>query len=354
MNSLQINLLSLQRCVPIGILLFILLNISNVYAEPECYLSKELPIAGLNCWFKTNSERLVEEKRITEKAELHFNNMVAYMNQNLTQNAEIRLKFKAWLKLIWVKKIIFLLKDIDKVLNSISSNKSIETIIENQLTGIDQFVLHALQQYAQVANDSQKVKLNKYLSFKLDNLRQKFRQKISQFLDESEYFKKRISCNIETTLAPISQNRQLKNKDFATKTAPFSLDITSMATGTPLPIASAEGELVIEAKKEEEVNHFKLVAEPIFCYKQLGLKAPPETWEHSTIYALKKCKILSSLTPQTPTQRILNVYVDLKAWAAKMACIQHGAGYQATQHYLWDWLEFGYLYNLWYNYHLFH
>ena len=35
----------------------------------------------------------------------------------------------------------------------------------------------------------------------------------------------------------------------------------------------------------------------------------------------KKCKILSSLTPQTPTQR----YVDLKVWAAKMACIQHGA-----------------------------
>jgi hypothetical protein len=347
---------SLQQSIAISLFvtMIILSNISYVHAESDCSLSIEVPIAGLNCWFKTDIERLVREssqKYISKEAELHFGKMVDYMAQTLPKTAKFRQEFKAMLKSLFEKKIIFLLKDIDKVLNSITLNKSIEAIIEDELTRVDRLILNTFQQYNQVANDpNQKIKLHKNRSIELDRLRQKFRQEISRFLDESKYFSKRVNCAVEATLDPISQNRQLRNKDFSAKMAPFSLDITSMATGTPLPIASAKGNLVIESKKEEEAPHLKSIAEPIFCYQQLGLKAPPETWEYSTVYDLKKCKILNTLTPETPTKRILNVYVDLKAWAAKIACIQHGAGYHATQHYIWDWLEFGYLYNLWYHY----
>ncbi len=347
---------SFQQYIAISLFvtMIILSNISYVHAELECSLSLEVPIAGLNCGFKTNIERGVAEssqKDISKEAELHFGKMVDDMAQSLVKTAKFRQDFKAMLKSLFEKKIIFLLKDIDKVLNSIALSKPIEAIIENELTKIDRLILNAFQQYNQLANDpNQTTKLNKNLSIQLDSLRKKFRQEISHFLDESKYFSKRVNCTLEATLAPISQNRLLRNRDFSAKVAPFSLEITSIATGTPLPIASAKGNLVIESKKDEDETPFKSIAEPIVCYQQLGLQAPPETWEYSTIYDLKKCKILKTLTPETPTKRILNVYIDLKAWAAKMACIQHGAGYHATQHYIWDLLDFVYLYNLWYYY----
>jgi len=350
---------SLQQYIAISLFftMIILANISYVHAEQECSLSVEVPIAGLSCWFKTDAERLVSEsskKYLNKEAELHFGKMIDYMAQSLVKTAKFKPEFKAMLKSLFNQKIIFLLKDIDKVLNSITSSKSIEAIIENELTQVDQVILNALRQYNQANDPNQKTKLNKYLHIQLDSLRQKFRQEISHFLDESKYFSKRVNCTVEATLATISQNRQLRKKrDFPAKNAPFSLEISSITTGPAIPIASVTGDVVIESKeiesnKDEDTTHFESITEPIFCYKQLGLKAPPETWEYSTVYDLKKCKILNTLTPQTPTKRILNVYVDLKAWAAKMACIQHGAGHHATQHYIWDWLEFGYLYNLWY------
>lgn len=344
---------SLQQYIVISLFLTVIIcpNISYAHARLECSLSIEVPIAGFNCWFKTDIEKLVGEsskKSISQEAELHFGLMVDYMAQTLVKTPKFRQEFKTMLKSLFEKKIIFLLKDIEKVLNSLTLSKSIEAIIENELARVDQLILNTFQQYNQVANDlNQKTKFTKNLSIQLDSLRQQFRQEISHFLDEYQYFRKRVNCTVEATLAPITQNRLLKNSEFSAKIAPFSLEITSMATGTPLPIASAKGNFVIESKKDEDATHFKSIAEPIFCYQQLGLKAPPETWEYSTIYDLKKCKILNTLTPKTPIKRILNVYVDLKAWAAKMACIQQGAGYHATHHYIWDWLEFGYLYNLW-------
>ncbi|MDM8564079.1 hypothetical protein QUF74_00325 [Candidatus Halobeggiatoa sp. HSG11] len=316
----------------------------------ECSISKNFSIIGLNCWFNSYVESSELSKQyITKKIELHFGNMTNDMVKKLPQETELKQKLKVTLKSLFKHKIIFLLKDIDKVLNSIILDSPLKTIIGNKLIQIDQVILNIFQQHNKSSINTD---LNKYFYIRLDDLRKDFRLKIANFLDDSKYFSELITCKIETTFAPITQNKKLVNKNFSAKTAPFNLEISSIAVGgpAPVPIASATGNVTIEDNKNERSSNLDSVAEPIFCYQQLGLKSPPETWEYSTIYDLKKCKVLNSLTPQTPIKQILNVYVDLKAWAANMVCIQRGAGYHATQHYVWDWLEFGYLYNLWYIY----
>jgi len=334
-----------QKCIAITLLIFIIANVPYVHAK--CYISTKLPIAGLNCWFNNDVEGLVDESfQMSVNAEVHFNLMLHHMTQDLVNTVEFKQEFKTALELMFKQKIIFLLKDIDKVLNSITLTKPIKDIIKHSLAKVDQVILTTFHQYTE-----SKQQLNKHSYFQLDDIHHKFRQNISRFLDESKYFSERVNCTIEATVAPISQNRQLITKKIPAKIAPFSLEVTSITTGGPLlpiPLASAQGNIVIESRPDENATNFDSVAEPLFCYQQLGLETPPETWEYSTIYDLKKCSILNTLTPQTPLKRILNVYLDLKAWAAKMACVQYGAGRHATQHYIWDWLEFGYLYNLWY------
>jgi hypothetical protein len=102
--------------------------------------------------------------------------------------------------------------------------------------------------------------------------------------------------------------------------------------------------------KKEPKPHKSVPSELVACYQQLGLKEPPESFQYSTIYDLKKCKVLRTLTSETPVRQILNVYVELKAQSARMACLQRGAGHHATLHYTWDWLEFGAWYDFWYAY----
>ncbi|MDM8559144.1 hypothetical protein [Candidatus Parabeggiatoa sp. HSG14] len=82
------------------------------------------------------------------------------------------------------------------------------------------------------------------------------------------------------------------------------------------------------------------------CYQQLGVtKEALEGFEYSTIYDLKKCKLLNTLTPQTPTRRIQNVYWDLHMFAKRVACIQRN-----PTHFMWDWMAFESLYHFWSTY----
>lgn len=80
------------------------------------------------------------------------------------------------------------------------------------------------------------------------------------------------------------------------------------------------------------------------CYQQLGVTAL-EGFEYSTIYDLKKCKVLNTLTPQTPVRRIQNVYWDLHMFAKRVGCIQRN-----PSHFMWDWLAFESLYHFWATY----
>ena len=138
----------------------IILNISYAHAEMKCSISKNFSITGLNCWFKSYVESSdFSKQHITKKIELHFGKMTNDMVKKLPQESEFKLKVA--LKSLFEHKIIFLLKDIDKVLNSITFDSSLKTIIEDELIKIDQVILNVFQQYNKVNTN-----LNKYVYVK--------------------------------------------------------------------------------------------------------------------------------------------------------------------------------------------
>jgi len=162
---------------------------------------------------------------------------------------------------------------------------------------------------------------------KLENFHKDFRTDVNQFFDRTEYLIDKVDCQAQGTLEKIRLDMETTGKQLAEKIDEL------------LP-------------KWWHLNIFSKPAEPapaLACYRQLGLKTPPKPFQYSTIYDLKKCEVLNSLTPETPIRQILNVYLDLKALAARMACVQRSAGEQAILHYTWDWLEFGHQYDLWYS-----
>jgi DNA anti-recombination protein RmuC len=163
----------------------------------------------------------------------------------------------------------------------------------------------------------------------LDELRKNFHTDVNLFFDRTEYIINTVDCKVEGTLEKLRQDMQSTGKEIA-KELKASLPKLSFSFTKTV------------SKPHQSVSS-KLVA----CYQQLGLKEPPEPFQYSTIYDIKKCKVLRTLTLETPLRQILNVYVDLKAQAARMACLQRGAGHHATLHYTWDWLEFGYWYDFW-------
>jgi len=338
----------------------------------------------------------IEKHKKANKTLVEAFNTVDWQTYTQQTADRFRQELKAAMEMLFDNKIRPLLKDIDKVIKSNTRIESLDTIIQDELKQLDQIILTTFQQYHQIANDTikkihteiithtikqanefrhQKIahikteiiahatntfqknvdetidkiepQLIRHAVIQLDNLRQEFRQKVGYFFEQTKYFINTVDCNVEGMLEEFRQYVQRLDQDLSLKVAPFSLDINM--TGSPFPVASVQGNVSIEPQKDD--TPLKLKSNLFFCYQKLGLNSLPEPWEYSTIYELQTCKVLRTLTPETPIKRILNVYIDLKAWAAKMACVQGGANHHATQHYIWDWLEFGYLYNLWYAYY---
>ena len=156
----------------------------------------------------------------------------------------------------------------------------------------------------------------------LEKLRQAFRNDVEHVFDRTEYLVKLVDCTEEKVRIDM-ENTFKKTADYLLKKCPITIC----------------NSLTMPAKEPT----------PEICYKELGLKKLPQSWEYSTLYDLNKCDALRSLTPQSPVRRILNVYLDLQAFAARMACIQRGAP-QAKQHYMQDLEEFGKQYDFWYSY----
>ncbi|MDM8569605.1 hypothetical protein QUF50_08875 [Thiotrichales bacterium HSG1] len=168
-----------MRIFQLLIIIVIFFNISYVYAESECVISHKLPIAGLNCWFKSDIKKIVNnstKQYMTKEAEFYFGKII----NNLMKNTEFQPEFRTVLKSLFEGKIIFLFKDVDKIINSIKLDKPLKNIIENSLIEIDQIILHAVQQHSAQ-------NLSRYLNIQIDNIRQKFRQNISYLLDDRTY-----------------------------------------------------------------------------------------------------------------------------------------------------------------------
>lgn len=60
--------------------------------------------------------------------------------------------------------------------------------------------------------------------------------------------------------------------------------------------------------------------------KCLSMAGPPEDykpqrWEYTRVYEIAKCEALSSIDEHTPVDRIVGVYIDLKAFLERIRCI---------------------------------
>jgi len=189
------------------------------------------------------------------------------------------------------------------------------------------YAAHTVQKVTDDTVKKVKTQLIDHTFTKLDDFRKTFRTDVNRFFDRTEYIINMVDCKVAGTLEKF-------RLDMGTLGKTLAQDIKDS-----LPKWSS----LLQKKTSQEVTPV------VRCYQQLGLKKPPEAFQYSTIYDLKKCEVLNTLTPQTPIRQILNVYLDLKALAARMACVQRSAGEQAILHYTWDWLEFGYQYDFWYS-----
>lgn len=257
----------------------------------------------------------------------------------------VREEFEKAMNSLFDDKIAPLLKDIDLVMKN--RLEQADNIAEARLTQFDNTVKARLEQIDQVIQTAFdrfekttdrtiaqiKTDIIDHATAQLDHLRRNFRADVDHFFDRTEYLINTVDCKVEGMVEKIRMDMQTTGKELAQELK---------ASLPSLPSFSLFS--LIRRKQPSE----SIPSELVVCYQELGLTAPPESFEYSTIYELKKCKVLKTLTPATPIRRILNVYLDLKAWAARMACVQRGAGHHATLHYTWDWLEFGHRYDIWY------
>jgi len=270
--------------------------------------------------------------------------------------AGLRKEFEATMDKLFAEKIRPLLREIDMVLanrleqaDKIAENrlKQLDGIIEARLKQVDALIQSTFDQFrvtvdytitkvrtdlidytfskASEWRDETIAKIRKDLldhSFaELEKLRQAFRNDVEHVFDRTEYLVKLVDCTEEKVRIDMENTKKIAD-ELLKKCPPLIC-----------------GESKTSAKEST----------PEICYEELNLKKPPQSWEYSTLYDLNKCDALRSLTPQSPVRRILNVYLDLQAFAARMACIQRGAP-QAKQHYMQDLEEFGKQYDFWYSY----
>lgn len=248
------------------------------------------------------------------------------------------------------EKITPLVKDINKLLKA--RIEQVDKLVEKRLQQIDAMIEKTFHQFQAVADKTiEKIKLdlidNTFTQFnqaiektkmdiidntffQLNELRSNFRTDVDHFFNRTEYLIDKVDCKVEGTLEKLRQDLQSTGKEIAQELQKSLPNFSLLATKKP--------------------NKPAIPSELVACYQQLGLNAPPEPFEYSTIYDLKKCKVLRTIKSDTPVRRILNIYIDLQAFAARMACVQRGAGHRATLHYTWDWIEFGYQYDFWHAY----
>ncbi len=166
----------------------------------------------------------------------------------------------------------------------------------------------------------------------LKQVRGQFRQDVDYFFDRTENLMVLLDCTEEKIRLDLERTREeldkLGDKYLKEFKASFSgvSSLISFGQKTAKPVESTNS-----------------TAADFGCYEQLGISAESlEGFEYSTIYDIKKCKVLSTLNPQTPLRRVMNVYWDLHIFAKRVACIQ-----QNPNHFMWDWLMFEQLYDFW-------
>ena len=166
----------------------------------------------------------------------------------------------------------------------------------------------------------------------LDKVRGQFRRDVDHFFDRTENLLVLLDCAEEKIRLDLERTREELDKLGDKYLKEFNTSISGVSSL-----------ISFGQKKAKPVESTNSTAADFGCYEQLGISAESlEGFEYSTIYDIKKCKVLSTLTPETPLRRVLNVYWDLHIFAKRVACIQ-----QNPNHFTWDWLAFKQRYDFW-------
>jgi hypothetical protein len=235
-----------------------------------------------------------------------------------------RQEFATAMNHLFDTKIAPLLKDVDLVMqfnqtakqSRLNQVNELIKVVDKVVSHINQIVQGAIQKFDQ-ANDKTIAKIKDDVitdsATQLDNLRDNFRKDVDNFFYQTENIINPIDCKVESKIEPLYVKMETFRKDVAAL----------------IP------------------SRWFFWREPHYCYKIMKIKPEPQSFDYATIYELKKCELLMSLKPETPIKRVQSVYLDLKALAATMMCMQFHAGEYAKRYYTWDWLEFDGQYDFW-------
>jgi DNA-binding protein len=206
-----------------------------------------------------------------------------------------------------------------------------ETVSQIQADVID-YAANTFKQTTQEMVASVKVDLIDQTFAQLHQVRSEFRQDVDHFFDRTENLLVLLDCTEEKIRLDLERTREQLDKLGEKYLKEFKQSFSGVSR------LMSFGQK--KAKPEESTQSTTIDTR---CYEQLGIDAESlEGFEYSTIYDIKKCKVLSTLTSDTPLRRVQNVYLDLHVFAKRVACIQRN-----PNHFLWDWLMFEQLYDFW-------
>jgi ElaB/YqjD/DUF883 family membrane-anchored ribosome-binding protein len=168
-----------------------------------------------------------------------------------------------------------------------------------------------------------------------DQLRTQFRQDVEHFFNRAENLIFLLDCTEEKLRIDLDKVRE----DLDKLGEKYLKEFKALTPGAQISNLFSRGESPSTKPTGSMTTNEN-------CYQQLGLiEAALEGFEYSTIYDIKKCKVLNTLTLETPIRRIQNVYWDLHMFAKRVGCIQHN-----PTHFMWDWMEFESFYRFWSGY----
>jgi len=187
-----------------------------------------------------------------------------------------------------------------------------------------------------------KVELIDHTFAQLDQLRKDFRRDVNHFFDRAENLIVLLDCTEEKIRLDLESTR----KDLDKLGEKYLKEIKELMPQAQASKITEQISNLLPFGKQSSTKPTTSTTTQDSCYQQLGVTEEAlEGFEYSTIYDLKTCKLLNTLTQETPIRRVQNVYLDLEMFAKRVACIQ-----QNPTHFMWDWLAFKSRYQFWSNY----
>ncbi len=296
----------------------------------------------------------------------------------------LRGEFEATMDKLFDEKIKPLLKDIDMVLENrldqadkIAEDRlnQLNSILEDKLKQIDAIIQSAFDQFKITVNDTIKQVRTDVIDYTFTKASEWRDESISKIrTDIIDYANTSFTKTTDAAIAKVRKEiidhtfdraeklRQAFSVDminFFDKARELIIRLECTEEKTRLDIQNVMSTLdKLGTKYLKEMKDFNPknwfikksgtleISPNAKCYQEAGIDLNNidsiEGFEYLTIYEIKKCKVLSTLTITTPVKRISNVYWDLYMFTQRVACFQEN-----TEHFVWDLLELKSAYEYW-------